>query len=123
MLQQDEPEDYVLATGVTTAVRDFVRMAFTHAGIDIEWRGEGVGEKGFNAATGEVIVEVDPKYFRPTEVDQLIGDPSKAKTELGWKATHSVDDLVKDMMESDLKLFERDEYLKEGGHAILQQHE
>ncbi len=70
-----------------------------------------------------MIVEVDPKYFRPTEVEQLIGDPSKAKAELGWEATHSVEDLVKDMMESDLKLFERDEYLKEGGHAILEQHE
>ncbi len=123
MLQQDKADDYVLATGVTTTVRDFVSMSFKEVGIEVEWSGEGVNEKGTNKATGEVIVEIDPKYFRPTEVDLLIGDPSKAQKELGWKHKHDLASLCKDMVQADLALFERDQYLKEGGHNILNQHE
>jgi GDPmannose 4,6-dehydratase len=123
MLQQDVADDFVLATGTTTTVRDFVTMSFKEAGIEIEWTGEGINEKGFDAATGNVLVEIDPKYFRPTEVDLLIGDPSKAQRELGWKHKHDLASLCKDMVQADLKLFERDEYLKQGGHDILNQNE
>lgn len=103
MLQQEEPEDYVLATGETTSVRDFCEMAFKHVGIELRWEGEGVNEHGINAADGKVLVEVDPQYFRPTEVDLLVGDPTKAQTKLGWKFDYQIDDLVKDMVESDLE--------------------
>lgn len=123
MLQQDKSDDYVLATGITTTVRDFVNMSFKEVGIEIEWSGKGVEEKGKNKATGKVVVEIDPKYFRPTEVDLLIGDPSKAQKELGWKHKHDLESLCKDMVQSDLALFKRDQYLKEGGHDILNQHE
>lgn len=119
MLQQDEPDDFVLATGKTVPVRDFVNMAFAEVGIEVEWKGQGVDEKGINMANGEVIVEVDPAYFRPTEVDLLVGDPSKAKEKLGWEPTHTLADLVKDMVTADVKLFEKDKYLLEGGHRIL----
>jgi GDPmannose 4,6-dehydratase len=123
MLQQDVADDYVLATGVTTTVRDFVSMAFKEVDIEIEWSGEGVEEKGRNKENGKVLVEIDPKYFRPTEVDLLIGDPTKAKTELGWEPKHNLESLVKDMMTADIDLFKRDQYLKDGGHEILNQHE
>lgn len=103
MLQQDEPEDYVLATGITTTVREFCERAFHHAGIDLEWKGEGVNEIGINKETGNTVVEIDPTYFRPTEVDLLIGDPSKAKNNLGWEPKYSVDDLIKEMVEEDGK--------------------
>lgn len=103
MMQQEEPDDYVLATGDTTSVRDFCEMAFKHAGIDLEWEGEGVNEKGIDKETGKVLVEVDPQYFRPTEVDILVGDSSKAQNELGWKFDYTIDDLVKDMVESDFE--------------------
>lgn len=103
ILQQEKPEDYVLATGETNSVRTFCEKAFKHAGISVEWQGKGVNEKGLDAETGKVIVEVDPRYFRPTEVDLLIGDPAKARTQLGWEAKHSLDELVQDMVESDLK--------------------
>lgn len=103
MLQQDDPEDYVLATGVTTTVREFCERAFHHAGIDIEWEGKGVNEIGRNKESGDVIVEVDPTYFRPTEVDLLIGDPAKAKAQLGWEPRYSVDELIKEMIEEDKK--------------------
>ena len=102
MLQQDEPDDYVLATGVTRSVREFVELAFAHTGVKIEWRGEGVDEKGYDSANGRVLVEVDPRYFRPTEVDLLLGDPTKARTKLGWTATSTLADLVGEMMQSDL---------------------
>jgi len=118
MLQQDEPDDYVLATGETTSVRDFVEMAFNEVDIELEWKGEGVKERGIRKDTGEVVVEVDPAYFRPTEVDLLIGDPSKAKKELGWEIKHDLRDLVRDMMKSDMELFQRDKYLLEGGHSV-----
>jgi len=119
MLQQEKAEDYVLATGETTSVRDFISMTFKELDIDIEWQGSGVDEKGINKATGEVIVEIDKKYFRPTEVDLLVGDASKAKNELGWEPKHDLASLIKDMVQSDLKLFERDKYLLEGGHKVL----
>ena len=123
MLQQEVADDYVLATGTTTTVRDFITMSFKEVGIEIDWSGEGVNEKGTNKGTGEIVVEIDPKYFRPTEVDLLIGDPSKAQRELGWKHKHDLASLCKDMVQADLALFERDQYLKAGGHDILNQHE
>lgn len=102
MLQQDTPDDYVLATGRTTTVKQFVEWAFEHVGIQIEWRGKSVDEKGYDAATGKCLVEVDPRYFRPTEVDLLLGDPSKARDRLGWKHKTSVQDLAVEMVEADL---------------------
>ena len=118
MMQQDIADDYVLATGIKTSVKRFTEMAFGEVGIKLEWKGKGKEEKGMDKATGKVLVEIDPKYFRPTEVDKLIGDPSKAKKDLGWKAKHTVEELVKEMVASDLKLFERDKYLLEGGHDV-----
>ena len=103
MMQQEEPDDFVLATGETTSVRDFCNMAFGHLGIELEWKGEGVDEKGFNKATGKPIIEVDPQYFRPTEVELLLGDPTKAQQKLGWKFEYTVEDLVKEMVDSDMK--------------------
>lgn len=132
ILQQDKPEDFVIATGVTTTVRDFVKMSFAEVGIDIEFRGEGVEEKGYVAACnnpdyqielGREVVCVDPNYFRPTEVELLIGDPTKSNTKLGWKPKYDLAALVKDMMQSDLELFKRDTYLMEGGHRVLNYHE
>ncbi|MDB4061733.1 GDP-mannose 4,6-dehydratase [bacterium] len=123
MLQVDVADDYVLATGKMITVREFVTRSFKELGIKIEWKGEGVNETGTNKANGKVIVKVDPKYFRPTEVELLIGDASKAKRELGWTPTHSLDDLVKDMVQSDLALFKRDKYLMEGGHKVYDFHE
>jgi len=102
MLQQDTPDDYVLATGRTTTVKQFVEWAFEHVGIQIEWRGKAADEKGYDAATGKCLVEVDPRYFRPTEVDLLLGDPSKARDRLGWKHKTSVQDLAVEMVEADL---------------------
>lgn len=104
MLQQDEPDDYVLATGVTTEVREFVRWAFEDAGIPVEFRGEGVEEKGYCQATGKCLVEVDPRYFRPTEVDLLIGDPAKAHQKLGWHHETSPRDLAREMVLADLEV-------------------
>lgn len=123
MLQQDQADDFVLATGKTIEVREFVTKAFAELDIEVEWKGNGVDEIGVNKANGKEIVKVDPKYFRPTEVDLLIGDPSKAKKELGWEATFGVDELVKDMVQADLALFKRDKYLLEGGHKVYQFHE
>ncbi|OFY93479.1 MAG: GDP-mannose 4,6-dehydratase [Bacteroidetes bacterium RIFCSPLOWO2_12_FULL_31_6] len=123
MLQQEKAEDYVLATGKTTSVRDFISMSFSEVGINITWEGKDVNEKGIDKATGNVLVEIDPNYFRPTEVDLLIGDPSKAKKNLGWVAKHDLKSLVKDMVKADLKLFERDKYLLEGGHDVLKYNE
>ena len=127
ILQQEKPEDFVIATGVTTEVREFVRLAFAEVGIEVEFRGEGAEEKAFikkcnnskfQLPIGKEVLSVDPKYFRPTEVDLLIGDPTKANTVLNWKPKHSLADLVKDMMDSDLKLMEKQKYLKEGGYRI-----
>ena len=107
MLQQDQADDYVLATGRTTAVRSFVEKAFRKIGIDLEWRGQGIDERGIDAATGKSIIEVDPRYFRPTEVDLLLGDPTKAREKLGWSHETGLDDLVAEMMREDLKVMAR----------------
>ncbi len=123
MLQQNEPDDFVLATGITTPVREFVNMAFKEVGIKIEWKGNAENEKGYNAENGELLVEIDPRYFRPTEVDLLVGDASKAAKKMGWKAKCNVNELVKEMVQADLKLFERDKYLLDGGHNILNYYE
>jgi GDPmannose 4,6-dehydratase len=127
MLQQEKPEDFVIATGVTTSVRDFVKLSFQEAGIELDFEGEGVDEKAYVAACrgsyqlpiGKEVVAVDPIYFRPTEVEQLLGDPTKAKQKLGWAPKHDLNSLVQDMMKSDLALFKRDRYLLEGGHKIV----
>ncbi|AHF88660.1 GDP-mannose 4,6-dehydratase (plasmid) [Rhizobium leguminosarum bv. trifolii WSM1689] len=107
MLQQDEPEDYVLATGETHSVRSFVDKAFAQVGMPIDWRGNGVEEKGYDKTSGRCVVEIDPAYFRPTEVDLLIGDPTKAHTKLGWKHETSLDQLVAEMVREDLKVMAR----------------
>ncbi|MFV5690281.1 GDP-mannose 4,6-dehydratase [Flavobacterium sp. ZT3R25] len=128
ILQADEPEDWVIATGITTPVREFVRMSFAEVGIELEFKGESVDEKGFvkscsnpdyQVQIGQEVLAVDPKYFRPTEVDLLIGDPTKAKTKLGWECRYDLATLVKDMMQSDLNLMRKDQYLKEGGYTTL----
>lgn len=132
MLQQDKPEDFVIATGTTTPVRDFVAMAFAELGVELEFKGEGVNEKAFvksvsfdeaKVQVGQQVLAVDPRYFRPTEVDLLMGDPTKAKEKLGWEIKHQLKDLIKDMVQSDLTLFKRDKYLKEGGHKVFEYHE
>jgi GDPmannose 4,6-dehydratase len=140
MLQQDEPDDYVIATGMTTSIRDFVKMAFAEIGVSLAFAGDGPQEKGkisevdrdifankvgekylqaFDSKSammnGESIISVDPKYFRPSEVDLLIGDASKAKDKLGWAPEFSLKNIIREMVESDLKLFKRDAYLKDGG--------
>lgn len=140
ILQHKEADDWVIATGQTTMVRDFVRLAFGFCGIELEFKGKGVEEQGIISSlnpkradelgldfshlkTGQVVLKIDPRYFRPTEVDLLLGDPSKAERELGWKREFSLQDLVDDMMESDLKLMQKDVYLKEGGFKIMRYYE
>ena len=127
MLQQDKPEDYVIATGVTTAVRDFVKMAFAEIGVELEFKGTEEKETAvvksstnpeYKLKVGQEVLAVDERYYRPTEVELLIGNPSKAKKNLGWSPKHTLTDLVKDMMQSDLKLFKKDEYLKKGGFGV-----
>lgn len=113
MLQHDTPEDFVIATGEMHSVREFATLAFKYAGIEIEWQGEGINEKGIDKATGRVLIEVDPKYFRPAEVDQLLGDPTKAKTLLGWNPTKTpFEELVRIMVEADMKKVEKEDKLK-----------
>jgi len=136
ILQAPEPEDWVIATGKTTTVRDFVKMAFGYCGIRLRFEGEGVNEQGIIDSLDEnrikelklntqhlpldtTVVAVDPRYFRPTEVDLLLGDPTKAEQKLGWKREHDLQDLVNDMMKSDLKLMTKDVYLKEGGYKTM----
>ncbi len=128
MLQQDKPEDFVVATGITTEVREFVRMAFKHVGVTLEFKGEGEEEKGYVVACdndeykveiGACVVAVDPRYFRPTEVELLIGDPAKAQKKLDWKPKYDLKMLVDDMMQSDIKLMKKDKYLKDGGYQTL----
>ena len=128
ILQAEKPEDWVIATGKTTSVRDFVKMSFKHVGIELDFKGSGKDEKAyvkscndskFQIELGKQILEVDPKYFRPTEVDLLIGDSSKAKEKLGWECQYDLNDLVKEMMESDIKLMQKDEFLKNGGYEVL----
>ena len=115
MLQQDEPEDFVIATGETHSVREFVEKAFHEADINITWEGEGLDEVGRDRATGKVLVEIDPRYFRPTEVEFLLGDPTKAKTKLGWQPKISFDELVKVMVRKDLKDAQKDQMCKTEG--------
>lgn len=140
ILQQETADDYVISTGVTTSIRDFIKMSFLETGITVEFRGEGKDEKGiitsidknlFQAVVGdshldsiqkrigEVVVKVDPAYFRPTEVELLIGDNTKARTKLGWEPSYDLKGLCNDMVMSDIKLMKKEEYLKEGGYKIL----
>ena len=128
ILQADQPEDWVIATGKTTPVREFVRMAFMELGIELEFVGEGINEKGlvkscsnpdYQVEIGKEILCVDAKYFRPTEVDLLIGNPSKAKEKLGWECKYSLSDLVKDMVESDIKLMQKERLLAENGYKSM----
>jgi GDPmannose 4,6-dehydratase len=128
ILQANEAEDWVIATGTTTTIRDFVKMAFSHIGVELEFKGSGVNEKGiikscnnekYQLEIGKEILSIDPKYFRPTEVDLLIGDPTKAKTKLGWELEYDLSALVEDMMQSDLKLMRKDQYLRDGGYETL----
>ena len=123
MMQKEVADDYVLATGETHSVRHFCDLAFGHVGITLEWKGEGVNEKALDSKSGKVLIEIDPKYFRPTEVELLIGDPSKAHRELGWKHKHNLGELVADMVKADVELFTRDRYLMEGGHKVMNYHE
>lgn len=142
ILQQDQPDDYVIATGITTTIRDFIKIAGKEAGLEITFKGDGVDEKGTLTAIDEavfiekvgaeyleqiktrmknkdVLVAVDPKYFRPTEVELLIGDPTKSQTVLGWKPKYDLAGLIEDMMQSDIKLMQKDAYLREGGYRTL----
>jgi len=128
ILQADKAEDWVIATGETTTVRDFVKMAFKYAGIELEFKGVGVDEKAYvlscsnpkyQVEVGREVVAVDPKYFRPTEVDLLLGDPTKAEEKLGWTREYKLEALVNDMMKSDLHLVTKDQYLKDGGYTIM----
>jgi GDPmannose 4,6-dehydratase len=139
ILQQDQPEDFVIATGKTTYVRDFVKMVFEEVGVELVFEGNDVDEIGLvkqinptwfvehglelKLQVGDIIVAVDPRYFRPSEVDLLIGDATKANNKLGWKPKHALTDLVKDMMKTDLVLMQREKFLAEGGYNILSQHE
>lgn len=140
ILQQERPDDYVIATGTTTSIRDFVRMAMAHIGVTVEFKGEGMREQGFVTAVdkavfeakvgaehhaafakriGEAVVAVDPQYFRPAEVELLLGDASKAKQKLGWRPEYDLPQLVSEMTDSDLKLMRREEYLRQGGYRIM----
>lgn len=119
VLQQDKPEDFVLATGVTTTIRDFCNMTFKELDIEIEWKGKGINEKGINKATGKTIVEVDPRYFRPTEVDLLLGNAAKARKKLGWEPKYDLPMLVKEMVKEDLKEAKKEVFLKSGGYEVL----
>jgi len=118
MLQQEQPDDYVMATGITTTVRDFISMAFKEAGMELKWEGEGVNEKGIDTASGKVLVEIDPRYFRPAEVELLIGDPSKAKAKMGWTPKVQLPELVSMMVSNDIKLAKKELHLKEGGYEV-----
>ncbi|MDE6885577.1 MAG: GDP-mannose 4,6-dehydratase [Helicobacteraceae bacterium] len=127
ILQQDKPDDFVIATGKTTEIREFVKLAFKKLDIDIEFKGNGVEERGYisksssewNLKEGMEVVSVDPRYFRPTEVDLLIGDSSKAREILGWNPKYNLDDLISDMITSDLKLMQKDKYLNDNGYNIM----
>jgi GDPmannose 4,6-dehydratase len=115
MLQQKEPEDFVIATGAATTVRDFISLAFAEAGIPLEWQGKGIDEKGIDRNTGKTLVEIDPRYFRPAEVDVLIGDASKAREKLGWKPKTGLSSLITMMVTSDMELAKKELHLVQGG--------
>ncbi|MFN5333726.1 MAG: GDP-mannose 4,6-dehydratase, partial [Bacteroidota bacterium] len=132
ILQQDQPEDFVIATGTTTEVREFVRMAFKEAGYVIEFKGNEENEVGYIVScnddvhqipAGKEVVAVDPRYYRPTEVELLIGDPTKAKTKLGWEPEYNLDMLVKEMVQSDKDLFAKEKLLKDSGFSVKNQYE
>jgi GDPmannose 4,6-dehydratase len=132
ILQQEKPEDYVIATGITTTVREFITMAFSEVGVEVEFKGEGVNEKGSVRSVsnpecllqvGQEIVAVDSRYFRPTEVELLIGNPTKAQQQLGWKPKYDLPALVKEMVHADLELFKREKLLKDAGYKVLNQFE
>jgi len=123
MLQQQAPEDYVIATGEQHSVREFVEVAASEVGLELRWEGTGVDEKGYDTATGHCIVAVDPRYFRPTEVETLLGDPAKARERLGWVPEITFTELVREMMREDLKEAERDALCRREGFTTLQQHE
>jgi GDPmannose 4,6-dehydratase len=132
ILQQEKPEDFVIATGVTTRVREFVRLAFLQVGIEVEFKGEGAEERGyvvacnnaeFQVEIGKEIVAVDSKYFRPTEVELLIGDPTKSMTQLGWKPKYDLQGLVNEMVAADVELFQKEKLLKDSGYSIKNQYE
>ncbi|MEI8097229.1 MAG: GDP-mannose 4,6-dehydratase [Sediminibacterium sp.] len=131
MLQQEQPEDFVIATGITTQIRDFVKMAFAEIGVELQFNGIGENEVGIVIASttkypvkiGQVVVKVDPKYYRPTEVDLLIGDPRKAAEKLGWKPKHTLADLVKEMVASDVQIFEKELFLKSSGFDVKNEFE
>jgi len=123
MLQQDKPDDFCIATGIQYSVRDFVNFAYDHLGKSIRWEGEGVDEKGYDSETGKCIIAVDPRYFRPTEVETLLGDPSKAKEKLGWVPRITLQELVQEMMEADLLAAKRDALVKERGFKVFDYHE
>ena len=123
MLQQDQPEDFVIATGQTRTVREFVENAFTEIGVEIAWRGQGIDEVGYDNASGQVRVEIDSRYFRPTEVELLLGDPAKAKAILGWEAETSFAEMVKTMVATDLMEAERDNYCRRQGFKVYDHEE
>ena len=123
MLQQDEPDDFVIATGEQHSVREFVELAAANLGFAIEWRGEGVNEQGVDRNTGRVLVKIDPRYFRPTEVETLLGDCSKAKAKLGWCAETSFESLVREMVDADLEMAKRDAHMQQHGFKVYHHHE
>jgi GDPmannose 4,6-dehydratase len=132
ILQQDEPEDFVIATGVTTTVRDFVRMSFKEIGVELAFTGEGIDEVGtvvasinpdFPVEIGKQLVSIDSAYFRPTEVELLIGDPTKSKTKLGWIPKYDLEALCSEMVAADIELFQRDQLLKNAGYEVKNQYE
>lgn len=123
MLQQEKPDDFVMATGVTTTVRDFITMAFAEAEMHLRWEGTGVNEKGIDESTGRTLVEIDPRYFRPAEVELLIGDPSKAFKALGWKPRVQLPELISMMMKNDVRLAEKELHLKSGGYQVKNYYE
>jgi len=132
MLQQDKPDDYVIATGITTSVRDLVKMAFAELGIELRFEGQGIEEIArvaacsnpeFQVQEGSIVLKIDPDYYRPTEVDLLVGDATKCKKELHWAPKYSLQELVKEMVEADVELFKREKFLREGGHETLDYNE
>ncbi len=130
MLQQEKPEDFVLATGITTYIRDFVKMAFAEIGVELEFTGKEENEVGrvvkstiYNLQSGKELVKVDPRYYRPTEVELLIGNPTKANTKLGWKPKYSLAEMVKEMVAADIELFKKEQLLKNSGYTINIEHE
>jgi GDPmannose 4,6-dehydratase len=118
MLQQEEPDDFCIATGLQFSVRDFVNFAWGHLGKIIRWEGEGIDEKGYDSETGNLLVVVDSRYFRPTEVEALLGDPSKAREKLGWKPKITFEEMVHEMMENDINISKRDSLVKKYGFKV-----